>query len=260
MRADGVCVCVIGGDDVNSSIRTLIDKVKAGRRQPKQQLAAETKAALALLPEPTKADFVGTYNYVRLLNMATAIAPVPMPEIDIPTKSNIAFAGKIGTSKMAVEIALPKEHLTELAAAFQMLQQQKLEELKKQQQETATQPPPDDKKPTKDLGDDRPVDDSDAMWAKCKNENCGAAYQISMKYYFRYLKKHQDPMSMKPPNLVCKKCGKESIYRAEKCGKCGLVFKRGAVPHDFADRCPTCKYSKTEDRRRRAREAKRQTE
>jgi predicted Zn-ribbon and HTH transcriptional regulator len=260
MRADRLCACVVGGDDVDSSIRKLIDKVKAGRLQQEQQMAAEINAAMGLLPEADKADFMGTYNYVRLLKMATALAPVPMPEIDIPTKSNIAFAGKIGGGKMAVEVAMPKEHLTELTAAFQMLQQQKLEELKKQQQKTATQPVPDDKKPAEDLGDDRPIDDQDAMWVKCKNDNCEAAYQIGMKYYFRYLGKHQDPMSMKPANLVCKKCGKESIYRAEKCDKCGLVFKRGAVPHDFADRCPTCKYSGTEDRRKRAREAKRQTE
>ncbi|UCF43815.1 MAG: hypothetical protein JSV99_02500, partial [Planctomycetota bacterium] len=260
MRADRLCVCVIGGDDVDSSIRKLIDKVKAGRRQQEQQMAAEINAAMGLLPEADKADFVGTYNYIRLLKMATAIAPVPMPEMDIPTKSNIAFAGKIGGGKMALEVAVPKEHLTELTAAFQMLQQQKLEELKKQQQKTATQPPPDDKKPTKDLGDDRPTDDQDAMWVKCKIKDCTAAYQISKKYYYGYLRKNQDPMSMKPANLVCKKCGKESIYRAEKCDKCGLVFKRGSVPHDFADRCPTCKYSETEEKRRRAREAKRQTE
>lgn len=261
MRADRLCACVVGGDDVDSSIRKLIDKVKAGRRQGKQQMAAEINAAMGLLPEADKADFVGTYNYIRLLKMATAIAPVPMPEMDIPTKSNIAFVGKIGGGKMAVEIALPKEHLTELAAAFQMLQQQKLEQMKTQQQETAMQPiSPENKKPTKNLGDDRPVDDSDAMWVKCKIKDCTAAYQISKKYYYRYLKKNQDPMSMKPANLVCKKCGKESIYRAEKCDKCGLVFKRGSVPHDFADRCPTCKYSETEEKRRRAREAKRQTE
>ncbi|UCF43474.1 MAG: hypothetical protein JSV99_00675, partial [Planctomycetota bacterium] len=142
MRADRLCVCVVGGDDVDSSIRKLIDKIKAGRRQQEQQMAAEMNAAMGLLPEADKADFVGTYNYVRLLKMATAIAPVPIPEIDIPTKSNIAFAGKIGGGKMALEVAVPKEHLTELTAAFQMLQQQKLEELKKQQQKTATQPPP----------------------------------------------------------------------------------------------------------------------
>ena len=45
--------------------------------------------------------------------------------MDIPTKSNIIFAGKAGNGKMVVDIALPKEHLTEIAAAaFQMMQQQ----------------------------------------------------------------------------------------------------------------------------------------
>jgi hypothetical protein len=242
MRTDRLCVCVIGGDDVSSSIRTLIDKVKAGRLQPKQQLADEVKAALALLPQPNKADFVGTYNYVRMLNMATTMAPVPMPEMDIPTKSNLAFAGKIGGGKMALEVAVPKEHLTELTAAFQMLQQQMHERLQKRQEQVKSSKP------------------SVMYWVKCSNSDCEHEWEMDRKDYFAYLKEHRDPTSMAAPAVVCPECGKESGYRAEKCDKCGLVFKRGSVPHDFADRCPSCSFSETEDRRRRAREASRQTE
>lgn len=242
MRADRLCVCVIGGDDVNSSICTLIDKVKAGRLQPKQQLADEIKAALALLAEPNKSDFVGTYNYLRVLSMATAMAPVPMPEMDIPTKSNLAFSGKIGGGKMAVEVAMPKEHLIELAAAFQVLQQQKHEQLKKRQEQMENSKP------------------SVMYWIKCSNADCKHEWQLDRTDYFVYLKEHQDPASMEPPAIVCPKCGKESGFRAEKCNKCGLVFKRGSVPHDFADRCPSCNFSELEDRRRRAREAAGQTE
>jgi len=242
MRADRLCVCVIGGDEVSSSIRTLIDKVKAGRLQPKQQLADEVKAALALLPQPNKADFVGTYNYVRMLNMATTMAPVPMPEMDIPTKSNLAFAGKISGGKMALEVAVPKEHLSELTAAFQMLQQQMHERLQKRQEQVKSSKP------------------SVMYWVKCSNSDCEHGWQMDRTDYFVYLKEHQDPASMEPPAIVCPECGKESGFRAEKCDKCGLVFKRGSVPHDFADRCPSCSFSETEDRRRRAREASQQTE
>ena len=47
--------------------------------------------------------------------------PVPMPfgKMDIATKSNIVFAGKAGNNRMTVDIALPKEHLMEIMAAFQ---------------------------------------------------------------------------------------------------------------------------------------------
>ena len=117
---DGLCVSTVGGD-VDSAIRKLIDEAKAGG--PKQ-MATEIKAVLALLPEADKADFMGTYNILRSFKMMGAMTgafmPVPMPfaEMDIATKSNIVFAGKAGNNRMTVDIALPKEHLTEMMAAF----------------------------------------------------------------------------------------------------------------------------------------------
>jgi len=118
---DGLFVCAVGGD-VDSAIRKLIDEAKASGPR---QMAAEMKAALALLPEADKADFMGTYNILRLFRMMGAMAgafmPAPMPfgKMDIATKSNIVFAGKAANSRMTVDIALPKEHLTEMMAAFQ---------------------------------------------------------------------------------------------------------------------------------------------
>jgi hypothetical protein len=54
------------------------------------------------------------------------VMPIPMPmlQMDIPTKSNIALAGKVGNGKIVVDIALPKEHLTEMMTAVQTMQQQ----------------------------------------------------------------------------------------------------------------------------------------
>jgi hypothetical protein len=118
---DGLYVVTVGGD-VDSAIRKLIDEAKAGG--PKQ-MATEIKAALALLPEADKADFMGTYNILRSFKMMGAMAgafmPVPMPfaKMDIATKTNIIFAGKAGNNRMTVDIALPKEHLKEIITAFQ---------------------------------------------------------------------------------------------------------------------------------------------
>ncbi|MGB2810056.1 MAG: hypothetical protein WBC22_20115, partial [Sedimentisphaerales bacterium] len=130
---DGLWVCTIGGD-VDSAIRKLIDEVKAGEPE---QMAAEMKAALTLLPEAGRADFMGTYNFLRLFKMMGAMAgafmPVPMPlaKMDISTRSNIVFAGKAGNNRMTVDIALPKEHLTEIVAAFQPLLGQSREQAKR---------------------------------------------------------------------------------------------------------------------------------
>jgi len=93
-------------------------------------------------------------------------------------------------------------------------------------------------------------------WLKCRNPGCEHEHQMDLKDYFIYMQEHQDPMSMMAPAIVCPECGEESVYRAEKCEKCGLVFERGAVPNDFADRCPECKHSKTEEARKKARARK----
>jgi hypothetical protein len=120
---DGLCVLTIGSN-ADSSIRELIDQIKAHRTQ----MGSEVKAALALLPEAEKADFVVTYNVLRWLKIAGSmtVMPIPMPmlQTDIPTKSNIALAGKAGNGKMVVDIALPKEHLKEMMTAVLMMQQQ----------------------------------------------------------------------------------------------------------------------------------------
>jgi hypothetical protein len=119
---DGLCVCVMGGD-VESAIRELIDQVKAGG--PKQ-LADEAKAALSLIPQASKADFVGTYNLLRWLKIIGTMTLMPMPQMDIPTSSNIVFAAKIADGKMTSEIALPKKHLMEMMGMFQAMQQQQM--------------------------------------------------------------------------------------------------------------------------------------
>ena len=92
------------------------------------------------------------------------------------------------------------------------------------------------------------------FWLKCRNPDCENEWQMDMKDYFVYMKENQDPMSMAPPAHLCPECGEEGGYRAVKCEKCDLVFERNSVPNDFADRCPECSYSSTEEARKKARE------
>ena len=86
------------------------------------------------------------------------------------------------------------------------------------------------------------------IWVKCNNPDCDEAYQIDKKDYFLQIEERIriHTMPLQTPPLVCEKCGKESVFRAEKCEKCGKIFFSGAVPNDFSDRCPDCGYSKTE--------------
>jgi hypothetical protein len=134
---DSHVVYVVGGD-VDAQIRTLIDQVKAGG--PKK-LGAEMKTAITLLGKRGKSDFVGTFNYVRFLNMiASMMQSLPtggpaMPPIDMKSKSNVAFAGSVAKGKLMARAAIPKEHLTELVTAFGMMQQKMAEQRQKARSE-----------------------------------------------------------------------------------------------------------------------------
>jgi hypothetical protein len=116
---DGLFACAVSGD-VNSTIRELIDQLK--NDSPKQ-IGDEMKTALSLLPEASKADFVITCNVLRLFNLATSMIPMPIPQMDVQTKSNIVIAGRAADSRMVVNIAVPKQHLIEIVSAFMMMQQ-----------------------------------------------------------------------------------------------------------------------------------------
>jgi hypothetical protein len=93
---------------------------------------------------------------------------------------------------------------------------------------------------------------TEMTWVKCRNPQCAAEYQITKKQYFLYVEKNQDWAAAGAPALICQECAEPAVYRAVKCGNCGLVFEMGTVPLDFQDRCPKCGFSKIEhDRKHR---------
>ena len=95
------------------------------------------------------------------------------------------------------------------------------------------------------------IPDSKMIWVKCNNPQCKAEYQMSEKQYYKDLMERTTGSAMMvTPALVCEKCGKESVYKAFKCPYCGTVFFSGSVKNDFADRCPSCGKSETEEIRK----------
>jgi len=124
---NGFWVCRISSDP--NAVYKLIDQVKAG---PPPQLCSEMQKALAILPDADNADVVATYNYPRLFKMMAAMMPVPMPQMDIRSKSNLAFTAKIHNGSAALDIAIPKEHLAEMMMVFQMMMQQQMQQQMKQ--------------------------------------------------------------------------------------------------------------------------------
>ncbi len=102
-------------------MRELIDQIKAGGST--QQAPSEVDAATKLLPGAEKADFFTTFNILRTFQMATTMLPMPIPMTAVQSQSNIALAGSADNGKVSVDIAIPKQHLTELLGVIMKMQQ-----------------------------------------------------------------------------------------------------------------------------------------
>jgi rubrerythrin len=88
------------------------------------------------------------------------------------------------------------------------------------------------------------------VWLKCRDPKCENTWQIDRRDYYDYIDKHRAGFVV--PAVVCPKCGGETGYIAEKCGKCGFIFERSNAPNDYSDRCPKCGYSAQEELRKEA--------
>ncbi len=93
------------------------------------------------------------------------------------------------------------------------------------------------------------ISDEEVTWMKCINKSCNAEFQVGLKEYYKFVTANANPVAPSAPPMPCETCGESSAYRGEKCQNpaCGIVFRSGAVPNDFPDRCPKCKQSATEE-------------
>jgi hypothetical protein len=95
------------------------------------------------------------------------------------------------------------------------------------------------------------IPEAERVWVKCSK--CSESYQMPIRQFYKELtekaRAHPSAMPIAYP-LKCGKCGQDGIRKAYKCDQCGEVFFAGSVPSDFEDRCPKCKFSKTEARRK----------
>ena len=117
------CVYTIG-PNAEADAQKLIDRLQAGIPTG---ICAEMQAALQAIPQGGQIEAVGTLNYVRVLNAFVSAMPLPdgkqLPELNVPTESNIAFAaGTMGDVPVAW-IVLPKAHVLEIKSAFETLEQ-----------------------------------------------------------------------------------------------------------------------------------------
>jgi len=128
--------------DPGPLVQKLIDQVKGGGTQP---VPSEVQTAMQLIPGSEKASFFATYNYLRVLQMATAMMPIPIPKTAVQSQSNIAIAGRAANGTLSIDLALPKQHLTEIMTVFMQMQQQQ----QKTQEQQPGQPQPPQAQPPK---------------------------------------------------------------------------------------------------------------
>jgi len=90
----------------------------------------------------------------------------------------------------------------------------------------------------------------------CKNTNCKAVYEVSTTQLDDLLAANNPDgglvmnPDMKSMTVKCKKCGEKSAQIGMKCKKCGRLFVLNYdATNDYPDRCPSCGYSKLEERR-----------
>ncbi len=128
---DGHCVYVIG-KDADKYTRKLIDQVKAGGAKG---VCSEMKAALASIPNSDKADAVGTFNYVRMLNATLSAMPLPdgkkLAPLNAPTEGNVAFAAFSQDDGFTIDLIMPRKHLMEIKSALESFGKQ-VEQMEKQ--------------------------------------------------------------------------------------------------------------------------------
>jgi len=83
-------------------------------------------------------------------------------------------------------------------------------------------------------------------WVLCVNPKCKATYQTDLKAYYEEMEK-KGPFHMEMEGVKCQKCGQLTAFKAIECPQCKNIFRPGSAGReDFHDRCPKCKYSKTE--------------
>lgn len=119
----GLALMSFDKDGGEAVVKRLIDDVRAGGSAA---APADFKAALAMVPDAANADYVATYNVLRLFGslsgmpgvsgMAAAVAALP------PAKSSLVVAGRAADGMCSMDIILPRQHALEIMSVFLQMQ------------------------------------------------------------------------------------------------------------------------------------------
>ena len=94
------------------------------------------------------------------------------------------------------------------------------------------------------------ISEAEQTWVICLSGQCGKSWQMGLKEFCTKQMKAAEASFSGTAVIDCPHCGKKSVVEAFKCEKCGKVSPKGIVPGDVSDRCPHCKHSASEVKRR----------
>jgi len=117
---NNLAVYVISSDP-GAGVRKLIDQAKSGATPP---APSEVASAMQLIPGSDKANVFATFNLLRAMQIASAVAPMPVPQTSPQSQGSIAIAERLSGGTFSVELALPKQHLMEMMGAVMQMQMQ----------------------------------------------------------------------------------------------------------------------------------------
>lgn len=81
------------------------------------EMGAALATVQALLPDAGNADFAGTFNLVEMMQMAAMMSPMELPAIDMKATSGGGYAINVDNGALTFDLALPKQHLSEIITA-----------------------------------------------------------------------------------------------------------------------------------------------
>lgn len=128
--ADNLLVYALAQDPA-PMVHELIDRVKGSGPG---QAPSDMQTAMQLIPGADQADFFVTYSIIRIMQMATAFLPIPMPQMNMPSQSAVAIAGNVGDGKMRLDVAVPKQQVMEVMGLVMQMQMQQMQQQQQQQQ------------------------------------------------------------------------------------------------------------------------------
>jgi len=99
------------GSNADVQVKKMIDRALGN---DSVAVPGEMKAAMALLPQAERANTVMTLNVLRFWGMVKAMAPVPLPDIPVNTKSSIVIGTKPDKGRFSVDVVVPKAHAIEI--------------------------------------------------------------------------------------------------------------------------------------------------